>query len=146
MAGKKATEAKSEAKGASPKDSEAKSTSSLEPGTAKILAAVSYLVPIIGIVLFLMLKKGENDFARFHGLQSFILGVVFFIISAILGTIIGVVSMIPFIGWVIGLLVGLLSMCIWLIFLAVAIFCLLKVMKDERYKLPYIGDLAEKNI
>ncbi len=128
------------------------SSASIDANTAKLLAAVSYIFPLIGIILYFLFKKGENDLVRFHSLQSVLLGVVFFVIfffgimiTTVLSIIIGII---PIIGAIIGLLIGLVAFFVFgglsLVYLVVAIFCLMKVLKDEKKKLPIIGNLAEK--
>ena len=48
-----------------------------------------------------------------------------------------VLTVIPILGWILIPFVGLAFLVIWII-------VLLKALKGERFKLPVIGDLAEK--
>lgn len=85
---------------------------------------------IIGL-LFLIFEK-ENRFIRFHALQAVFLGVALFIIGMILGFI-------P--------IIGLLLSILWTpIVLAIMVFMMIQAYKGKYYKLPIIGDMAEKQL
>ena len=90
-----------------------------------------YLLGFITGILFLILEK-ENKFVRFHAMQSTVTFVVLFVISMVLWSI-------PIIGWVISPLISLLSLILW-------ILLMYKAYQGEVYKLPIVGDLAEKQI
>ena len=84
---------------------------------------------ISGLVFFLIEKK--NKFVRFHALQSIIVFGVLTLASIVLGWI-------PFIGWVISSLISVLAIVLW-------ILLMVKAYQGEKYKLPWAGNLAEKN-
>ncbi len=90
-----------------------------------------YVLWFITGILFLVLEK-ENKFVRFHAMQSTATFIVLFVISMVLGFI-------PFIGWVLSPLIGLLSLILWLLLMY-------KAYMGEKYKLPVVGDFAEKQI
>ena len=105
-----------------------KSSTGLE---ANLAGALTYVLgPITGI-LFLVLEK-ESKFVRFHAMQSTITFVALFVISLVLG-------MIPILGWLMLLPFQLLVLVLW-------IFLMFKAFKGEKYKLPTIGDLAERQV
>jgi uncharacterized membrane protein len=100
---------------------------------ANVASALAY-VPIAAIV-FLVIEKSSR-FVKFHSVQSLALAVVCFIVWVGLS----VVSMIPVIGWLTILLwpiVGIGMFIVWLI-------ALLKAFQGQWWKLPTIGDIAEK--
>ncbi len=104
----------------------AKSGSGLDQNVA---GALAYLLVFITGILFLLIEK-NNKFVRFHAMQSTILFVALFVLQVILGiTIIGIV-LLP--------IVGLAGLILWL-------FLMFKAYSGEKYKLPIIGDMAEKN-
>ena len=105
----------------------AKTSTGLEENVAGLLCYV--LGWITGLVFFLIEK--ENKFVRFHALQS----IIVFGILSIAGIVIG---WIPIIGGIIGALIGLLSLVLWIILM-------IKAYQGEKFKLPWAGDLAEKN-
>ncbi len=90
-----------------------------------------YVLGFITGILFLVLEK-ENKFVRFHAMQSLVTFIALFVISTIVGFI-------PFIGWVLSFLIGLLSLILWLLLMY-------KAFTGERYKLPVVGDFVEKQI
>ena len=90
-----------------------------------------YILGWITGIVFLVLEK-ENKFVRFHAMQSLATFLLLFIILVIIG-------MIPFIGWVISILISIFMLILWL-------FLMYKAFKGELYKLPIVGEFAEKQI
>jgi uncharacterized membrane protein len=105
----------------------AKTSTGLDENVAGLLC---YVVGWITGLVFILIEK-ENKFVRFHALQSII---VFGILT--LASI--VIRWIPIIGWVIGGLIGVLAVVLWIVLMV-------KAYQGEKYKLPWAGDLAEKN-
>ncbi|KCZ73015.1 putative membrane protein [Candidatus Methanoperedens nitroreducens] len=110
---------------------EEKKTSTVLGINENIEAVLCYVLGFITGIVFLLLEK-ENRFVRFHAMQSVITFVSLFVISVVIGVI-------PFIGWVLSPLIGLLTLILWLLLMY-------KAYTGERYKLPIAGDLAEKQI
>lgn len=96
-----------------------------------LLAALTYLGGFITGIIFLLVEK-KNKFIRFHAMQSTITFGGIFILH-IIGTFI------PLLGWVLGALLSIVSLILWIILM-------IKAYQGEMYKLPYIGDLAEKQL
>jgi uncharacterized membrane protein len=105
----------------------AKSSTGLDENVAGLLCYV--LAWISGLVFFLIEKK--NKFVRFHALQSIIVFGVLFLACIIIGWI-------PIIGWVIAWLISVLAIVLW-------ILLMIKAYQGEKFKLPWAGNLAEKN-
>lgn len=99
-------------------------TSGLDENIAGLL---SYIV-IVGIV-FIFIEK-ENNFIRFHAFQS-----IFTFISLV--SLLIALSIIPFIGWIIATLLSPVT-------LILVVFLMYQAYSGERYKLPFIGNFAEK--
>ena len=91
--------------------------------------ALAYVTIIPAIIFLIVEPYNKNSYIRFHSWQSIFLGIAAFAISFI--------NIIPILGQIIFLLGMLVLFVAWLI-------VLLKALKGERYKLPIIGDLAEK--
>lgn len=93
-------------------------------------ATIAYLTIIPAIIFLIVEPYNKNSYVRFHSWQSIFLGVAAFAIQIVL-------SVIPVIGWVIipFFLIG---------FLIIWVMCLIKANKGIRWKLPFIGDFAEK--
>ncbi len=90
-----------------------------------------YVLGFITGVVFLVLEK-ENKFVRFHAMQSLATFLPLFVILIVVGWI-------PFIGWVVSLLITPLGLILWLLLMY-------KAFRGERFKLPIVGDFAEKHI
>jgi len=113
-----------------------KTSMGMEPNMA---AALSYLCGwLTGLVFYLMEK--ESNFVRFHAMQS-ILTFGGLTVSSIALSIIG---MLPIPG------TGFLSfgghIIVWIAGFVAWVFCLLKAYQGERFHLPIVGEIAEKNV
>ena len=51
----------------------------------KLLAAVSYPIPLVGIIILLSEAMKSKPFMKFHAVQSIALGLVVFVVASILG-------------------------------------------------------------
>ena len=96
-----------------------------------IEGCLCYVLGWITGIVFLVLEK-ENKFVKFHAMQSLVTFLVLFVISLVIG-------MIPFVGVIISPLIGLLGLILWILLMYTA-------FKGERFKLPIVGDFAEKQI
>jgi uncharacterized membrane protein len=95
-----------------------------------VAATLAYALGWITGLVFL-LTEPENRFVRFHAFQSTLvfggLSVLWFIGTAM-----------PPLGWFLSFIViPPLSAVLWLLLL-------FKAYKGERFKLPYVGDIAEQ--
>ena len=119
-----------------------------------IAAALGYPVGIIAIICLVMEK--ENRFVKFHALQSILLHVAF-IILVIAVWLLTIVLMIVGVaasaasssaGGAVGGIVGLLFSLIWLVcvvaYIGALIFAAVKAYGGNVFKLPIIGNMAEK--
>ncbi|MBT9165167.1 MAG: hypothetical protein DDT22_01272 [candidate division WS2 bacterium] len=93
--------------------------------------ALCYFLLFVSGIIFLLIEK-DNKFVRFHAMQS----VLLFIPLAIVGFIVG---MVPLIGWLAGWAISVVTFGLWL-------FLMYKAFNNELYKVPIIGDIAEKQI
>ena len=109
----------------------AKTSMNLEENVAGALCYV--LGWITGIIFYIMEK--ENKTVRFHAVQSII---VFLPLTIIAGIFQGILLFIPFIGWAISGLISLLMFILWLVLI-------FKAYQGEKFKLPVVGDIAEKH-
>ncbi len=100
-------------------------------GNENLMAAASYLLGFITGIIFLFLEK-QNKFVRFHAMQSTILFGGIFIANIALGFI-------PIAGWMVGLLLSLVAFILWIVLMW-------KAFQGEMYKVPYVGDLAQKQL
>jgi len=109
---------------------------------SNLMAAISeFFAFSIVIPLILYLIKKEDRFVKFHSVQAMILGVagwIVFIGFSVLST------MLAFVSGGIGGLLSCLILPLWLVFGIAALFAAWKAYQGERYKLPVLGDFAEK--
>lgn len=106
---------------------------------SNIASMLCYICMPITSIVFMLLEK-ENKEVQFHAWQGTIFGVGYIVVvialeilSALLGAIVS------FLGVVVGLLVpvvGIVAFVLWIV-------CLVKAYQGERWKIPYLGDMAE---
>lgn len=88
-----------------------------------------YIVGWVTGILFLLVEK-ENDFVRFHAVQSLVTFAGLFVIGIL-------APIIPILGALISMLMSLIGIVLWLLLMY-------KAYKGEKYKLPYVGDFSEE--
>jgi uncharacterized membrane protein len=110
---------------------------------ANVAGLLSYVLGWVTGLIFFLIEK-DNKFVRFHAMQSLItfgaltgvmiiLNILMFILAVIrLGVLI------PLFG-LIGTLLGLAGLVLWIILM-------IKAYQGEYFKLPMIGDIAEKQV
>lgn len=100
--------------------------SGLEP---HIAAALAYVLGFITGIIFLVISK--DSFVRFHAWQAILVSVLTMVV-----------------GWIIDAFVSIYWWRInslWnLVVLVIFLFLIYKAYNKEKYKLPVLGDLAEK--
>ena len=104
--------------------------------TDNMAGALAYVTIIPAIVFLVLEPYNKNRFIRFHAFQCLFLTGTFVALSIVLG----ILGTIPFLGWATVLLWPLISLAglvIWIILV-------LKAYQGQTFKLPVIGDMAEK--
>lgn len=92
----------------------------------KIIACLSY----VGILFLIpLLAKKDSKFCQEHAKQ----GLTFFIA----GIILGVISMVPLIGW----LVGFFG---WIVMLVIGLVAIIKTLQGQFWEIPVIGAYRHK--
>jgi uncharacterized membrane protein len=99
--------------------------------TENLEALLCYALGWITGLVFLIIEK-ENEFVRFHALQSLVTFGIFHIASF-------VILFIPFLGFLISFLLGTLSLVLWIVLM-------IKAYGGERFKLPVVGDFVEQQL
>ncbi|MBZ5656664.1 MAG: DUF4870 domain-containing protein [Acidobacteriia bacterium] len=104
--------------------------------TDNMAGALAY-VTIVPAIIFLVLEPyNKKRFIRFHSFQC-----IFFAIAwTVLWIALAFIGHIPFLGWATLLLWPLISLA----GLVVWIIVVLKAYQGQMFKLPVIGDMAEK--
>ena len=103
-------------------------------------AAIAYFTIIPAIIFLVLEPYNRMPLVRFHSWQSiglFVVGVLVQTIITIMEIAVHFIPGIVFLFWLVHLSVGAGLFLVWL-------FIVLKAAKGEWYKLPVIGDFAEK--
>lgn len=96
-----------------------------------IAGLLCYVLGFISGIVVLVMEK-ENQFVRFHALQS----IIWFVLLAIAGRILG---WLPLIGGLLGGLVSIIVIASWL-------FLMYNAYMGKKFKIPMIGDAVEKQL
>ena len=123
----------------------AKSSTGLDENVAALL---SYVFGWISGLIFFLIEK-DSRLVRFHAMQSLLLnvaalviGIVFWIVAVVSSLVVGYISsVLGFIVWIIMVLVGTV---LGIGLVVAAIISLIKAFQGQYFKLPVIGNYAEK--
>jgi len=117
----------------------AKTSTGMDPNVAGLLC---YLFGWVSGLIFYLIEK-EDKSIRFHAMQSILLNVAIVAIVIALNIILGIV------GFILPGLALLFAVAVYPIFylavLVIWIMLMVKAYQGEKWKLPIIGDIAEKN-
>ena len=109
-----------------------------------VAAALGYPIGIIAIISLVMEK--ENRFVKFHAWQSILYHVAAIIVFVVLVVLIVILSIVLAMARL-----GALSALLWLVYMVVflgyfagLIFAAVKAYGGNEFRLPFIGDMAEK--
>jgi uncharacterized membrane protein len=122
-----------------------KSSTGLDENIAALLAYVFGWIS--GLVFFLIEK--DSKLVRFHAMQSILFCVVIAVVSIALWVLAVVFVLIASsLPDIMGTLIGLFGSLIWLVYsvalLIAWILCLVRAYQGQFFKLPVIGNMAEK--
>ncbi len=108
-----------------------------------LAGALAYFTIIPAVVFLLVEPYSRNRFVRFHSFQCLGACLVAVVVGALLRVVGFVVFLIPGVGH---LLVWLVSMLVSLAFFAVWVVLVVKALQGEMFKLPVVGDFADRQI
>ena len=123
----------------------AKSSTGLDENIAALL---SYIFGwVTGLVFFLIEK--DSRLVRFHAMQSIILTGGGFVVLIALWIVVGIISFVigqvsGILGFLVTVVFGLVATVISFAILIGAIIALIKAYQGQYFKLPVVGNLAEK--
>lgn len=113
-----------------------------------IAALLSYVFGWVSGLVFFLIEK-DSKLVRFHAMQS----ILFCVVIAVLGIALWIVTFLflivaAMLPDIMGSIFGLLTTLLWLVFsagLMIAwILCLVRAFQGQFYKLPIIGNMADK--
>ncbi|OQA58164.1 MAG: Chloroplast import component protein (Tic20) [Candidatus Omnitrophica bacterium ADurb.Bin277] len=99
--------------------------------TENLEALLCYAVGWVTGLIFLLLEK-ENEYVRFHALQSLVTFGALHAASFVF-------MFIPILGWIVAFCANILGFVIWIVLMV-------KAYQGERYKLPVAGDFVEQHL
>jgi uncharacterized membrane protein len=106
-----------------------------------VAAALAYFTFIPALVFLRVMPFRRNHLVRFHSFQSLFLVLAGVLIALSLRVAFALLSVIPMFGYMLAgllvILVALAGVILWLV-------VMVKALQGEMFKLPVIGDLAEK--
>src|SRR6185369_16807433 len=98
----------------------------------------------IAAIVFLLTEPKENRFVRFHAIQSLLFGGVMVALSIVLQIVGLIMSHVPVIGGVFALLMIPVSIIIFFGSLALMVVLILKAYQNQMWRIPIIGEYAER--
>jgi len=113
-----------------------------------IAALLSYIFGWVSGLIFFLIEK-DSRLVRFHAMQSLLFNVLVAVVGIALWIVLFVVFMIVSqISGALATVLSLVSILVWGVFLlgilAGFILCLVKAFQGQYFKLPVIGNFAEK--
>ena len=123
----------------------AKSSTGLDENVAALLSYVATWVT--GLIFFLIEK--DSRLVRFHAMQSILLGatmvvviIAIWLLSIISWLVLGQISGI--LSFLVNIVLGLVTFVLIAGLLVAVIICLIKAYQRQYFKLPVLGNMAEK--
>jgi len=116
----------------------------LDNNIGALICYLGNLVCALGLIysIILLVTDKTNKLPRFHAFQSILLSAVGIIIAMVFGMIFGVAAAAR--SGILSGLGGLLYMVVGLAVFAAMVFAAIKAYQGQIFKLPIIGDLADK--
>ena len=92
---------------------------------------LTYALGWVSGLVFLFIEK-DNSFVRFHAIQSVVVFAALMAVTFVLGTM-------SILGGVLSTLVGIGSLFLW-------VFLMVQAYQGKRYKLPIVGEFAQRQL
>lgn len=116
--------------------------SGLEPHIASALCYTPFAIGLIASIIFIVAAPyNQNKFIRFSAFQSLFLHLAVFLLSIALGI---VATLMTVMFHLIGALFVLIWPIVWISILILFLFMMYKSFNNQKVKLPFIGDFADR--
>jgi uncharacterized membrane protein len=99
-------------------------------------SGLAYITIIPAIIFLVVPPFNQKPLIRFHSWQSIFLCIAWIVVEVALA----IVGRVPFIGWSIWILRPLVGLGLFILWIIV----LIKAFNGQKFKIPVIGDFAEK--
>ena len=114
---------------------------SAAPLAENVAGMLAYFTIIPAIIFLLIEPYSHNRFVRFHSFQCLFVAVGLVIVDVVLMIVSAIFHLVPVIGWFVAALMWpLYSLAILVLWLLLVI----KAYQHQIYKLPVVGDMAER--
>jgi uncharacterized membrane protein len=114
------------------------SPSTAQSGLSENAAGGLAYITIIPAVIFLMIEPyNKSSYIRFHSWQCIFMAIAWIVVDVAIGILARIMSFMGLLAFALYPLVALAMLILW-------IMVLIKAFNGERFKLPVIGDLADK--
>jgi uncharacterized membrane protein len=106
-----------------------------------VAGALAYFTFIPALIFLGIMPFKRNHFVRFHSFQSIFLLISGVLIALVMKLMFSLLAVIPRVGYLLAWLAALLVLLAFALVWAVSV---VKAFQGELFKLPLIGDLAER--
>jgi|SRR5215216_664884 len=122
-----------------------KSSTGLDENVAALL---SYIFGLVSGLIFFLIEK-DSRLVRFHAMQSILLsgsaialGIILWIAWIIVAIVLAMIS--DVLASLVSIVFGLLIFVFYIAVLVALVLCLIKAYQKQYFKLPVLGNFAEK--
>lgn len=98
---------------------------------SNLFAVLAYMLGAITGVLLLVVER-RDQYVRFHAMQSTLMCLLFLVVTLIIGSV-------PVVGTPLNIVASFAMSVLWFVLM-------FKAFTGQRYKLPYVGEIAERQI
>jgi uncharacterized membrane protein len=112
---------------------------------ANVAGALCYFLGLLSGLIFWVVES-QSRFVRFHAMQAMLVSVVWLAILIVYMALWNVLYALPVVGVIAGLFGTIGYFVIVLAWVGAWLYCMLKAFQGERFKLPYLGEFAEKQV
>jgi uncharacterized membrane protein len=100
----------------------------------KLMAALSYPIPIVAIIILLVQDMKSRPFQKFHAVQALAANIVLWVIVAVLSCILGLLT--AFIGG----LCGMVPLLLWI----VTLYWAYQAYQGQYFEIPWLTQFLKK--
>jgi uncharacterized membrane protein len=95
-----------------------------------LAGALAYLTFLPAIFFLLLEPFNKNRFVRFHSFQCIFLSIAWF-------TLLFALTVLPLLGWALIFVMPIVGLILWIV-------AIVQAFRGQTFKVPVVGDLAEK--